>query len=134
MSENKLMAFVKRHWVFFCVMVLLLIATFIVPCKSVQVRYLSNHVRVDFSLYGYCVGVRPMNEASNDLARDLNIKMMLSGEENGIRRLVNMWNEDFGSDYAYGFKTRSYLYDTEARRDEYIAMVKAMGYKAEVIY
>ena len=87
-QKNKLLCFIGKHWIVFSVIVLLFLSTFFVRAGSVQVRYVGQstyeYVRLDYSIYGYCVNVRPMQYESKQAAQDLSRQVLFMDMDNSL--------------------------------------------------
>lgn len=136
-QKNKLLCFIGKHWIVFSVIVLLFLSTFFVRAGSVQVRYVGQstyeYVRLDYSIYGYCVNVRPMQYESKQAAQDLSRQVLFMDMDNSVKYVVDQWVYYYGDQETFNFKVKGYTYNTNIRRDHLIYMVRDLGYKADAI-
>ncbi len=136
-ASAKKTSFLKRHWVFFTVIGLLFLSTFFVRGSSVQMRYSQQdtyeYVRLDYSIYGYCINVRPMQETSKQAARDLSRQVLFMDIDGSVEHIAEQWTYYFGDEATFTFKVKGYMYNTNDRRDELIQTVRELGYKADAI-
>lgn len=136
-GQNKFFAFVKKHWILFAVIGLLFLSTFFMRGGSVQVRYVGQetyeYVRLDYSIYGYCINVRPMQKDSKQTARDLSRQVLFMDMDSSVKYVVDKWVYYYGNEETFNFKVKGYTYNTNTRRDELIYMVRDLGYQADAI-
>ncbi|MBE6638886.1 MAG: hypothetical protein E7616_05465 [Ruminococcaceae bacterium] len=130
-------AFIKKHWVFFTVLAVIFVSSFFIRGRSVQMQYVGadsyEYVRLDYSIYGYCVGVSHLQEKSVQTAKDLSRQVLLMDMDSSIQYIADQWVYYHGDQETFKFKVKGYIYNTNDRRDEIIWLVKDMGYKADAI-
>ncbi len=135
--KTRVISFFKKHWIVSIVLAVLLLSTFTVRGRSVYFRYsvgpdVMEYVRVDYSIYGYCINVYPMNVNSSPDSRALTGEMLFMGMDESVQYLVKKWATG-NKDEAFNIKVKGYVYNTNERRDEMIRMVRTMGHTADVI-
>ncbi len=134
---KKICNYIKKHWVVFTVLAVIFLSSFFIRGRSVQIQYVGRdsyeYVRLDYSVYGYCVGVKHMQESSRQCARDLTRQVLLMDTDASIKYVVDQWVGYYGGEETFKFKVKGYVYDTLERRDQLIEMVKGLGYRADAI-
>lgn len=136
-EKNVFVSFFKKHWIVTLVIAILLLSTLFVRGRSVQVRCavgaeVTEYVRIDYSIYGYCIDVVPMEESSVEDARALRKELLFMGMDSSCLRVVEQWNEEYKS-ADFNFKVKGYVYNTNDRRDALIRLMRSKGYSADVI-
>ncbi|MBQ6947289.1 MAG: hypothetical protein IJN42_04500 [Clostridia bacterium] len=128
----------RRHWVLFTVLVVILVSSLFVRGGSVKVRCTAadgsyEEIRLDYSIYGYLINVRPEIQDSRELAAQLGKEMLFMSMDESVLYLADNWSaENEGAVFKY--KVKGYTYKTTARRDKLIETVKGQGYTAEVLF
>lgn len=135
--SGKVLCFIKKHWVFFTIIAILFLSTFFIRGSSVQVRYLGadtyEYVRLDYSVYGYCINVRPMQKESKQSARDLTRQVLFMDMESSLAHVCDTIAHYYGDQESFTLKVKGYMYNTNDRRDELIQYVRSLGYAADAI-
>ena len=134
---TKAVAFVRKHWVVFTVLAVIFASSFFIRGRSIQMQYVGQdsyeYVRLDYSIYGYCVGVSHLQEKSVQTAKDLSRQVILMDMDSSVKYVADQWAYYHGDQETFKFKVKGYIYNTNDRRDELIWLVKNMGYKADAI-
>ena len=133
----KARAFVRKHWVFFLIVAAIFVSSFFIRGRSVQMQYVGQntyeYVRLDYSIYGYCVGVTHLQDVSVQTAKDLRRQVLLMDMDSSVEYVARQWAYYHGEEETFKFKVKGYVYNTNDRRDELIWLVKDMGYQADAI-
>ncbi len=133
----KIVAFLKRHRLIVCLLAVLFVCTFFVPAECVDYRYsgqeVYQYVRVEYSLYGYCVNVFPMYQASVEEAENLNKLLLFTGMDEVTDTVTERWTYYYGAMETFGIRAKGFRQDTLACRDGVIEKIKAKGYKADAL-
>lgn len=134
---KKTVAWCRRHPVVSIVVGVLFVSTFFVRAESVEIRYAGDqvyeYVRMDYSVYGYCVNVVPMNEVSMDTAKDLKKVLLFSNVDKSVDTVVQRWVYYRGDQEQFTFRVKGYLGDPIQKRSALIEKVKAKGYAADAL-
>lgn len=138
MKQEKVWSIIRKHWVVFTILAVIFISSFLIRGRSVQMQYCSTdadleYVRLDYSIYGYCVGVRQMQESSKKTADDLTRQVLLMDMDSSVEYVIKQWTSKYGDEGTFKFKVKGYVYNTMERRDQLIWLVKDMGYKADAL-
>ena len=134
---QKIKAFVKRHLFLTGVLAALFACTFFLPAESVDYRYsgkeIYQYVRVEYSLYGYCVNVAPMYQTSVEEAANLNKLMLFTGVDEATDTVTKRWTEWFGTGETFTVRVKGFRHNNPTLRDDIIEKIKAKGYKADAL-
>lgn len=135
--KNIIWRWCKRHKLVAGVIFCLFLSTFFVRAESMFIRYHGQdvyaYVRVDYSIYGYCVGVKPMKAESVDTAKDLTKILLLSDIDQSVDTIVDKWSYYYGPNMIFTVHMRGYKHNPLNKRDELIDKIKAMGYRADIL-
>lgn len=133
----KLKSFARRHVVLSTVVLLLFASTFFVRGQSVQIQYTDeevfDYVRIDYSIYGYCIGVKPQNQNAAGSAKRFTRELLFCDMDTSVKKVVNEWVLQYGNEETFKLKLKSFLFNTNKRRDKLIDDIRAMGYKVDAI-
>ncbi len=134
-KRHKIIGFLLRHWVFFAVLAVLLISSFFVRGSSVLMRCGSpeqvEEVRMDYSIYGYLINVRPERANSVDFAKQMHSEMLFMGMDRSVTYMAEQWSAEHQGAF-FNFKTKGYTFKSTERRDELIHLLRGLGYTADV--
>ena len=143
-KDSKLKRFFRRLWriakkhpvVALCI-VGLFVASFFMRAESIEVRYsgesVYEYVRIDYSIYGYCVNVIPVNSVSDETAGDLTRILLFADTKDSIDKVVALWSDYHGPDQQFQFRVRGYFCDAMNKRGKLIEYVKQKGFAADAL-
>ena len=134
---QKIRVWCRKHPVITVTLCVLFAATFFMRAESVEIRYsgkdVYDYVRVDYSIYGYCVNVVPVNQVSMQTAKDLKRALLFCGVDKSVDVIVDRWTYYHGDQEQFYLRVKGYRCDPIEKRNDLIERIKAKGFMADGI-